>query len=208
MQKGNNIFWVSYSDLMTSLFFVMLVLFTVTIGYLNYKKKITEQELKKVKEIQTSVQQLPEKYFIYQPEHKRFKLNKEIHFRTGDDKIDTNYHKYLKDVGESIDSLIIKINQNPKFKDMKIKYLLIVEGMASKDNYEYNYELSYQRALALYRLWEENGISFNPDYCEVQISGSGTGGIREFAGNDEKRNQQFLIHIIPKIGKISEVELK
>lgn len=207
MQKGN-IFWVSYSDLMTSLFFVMLILFTVTIGYLNYKKKITEQELKKIKEIQTSVQELPEEYFIYQPKYKRFKLKKEIHFTESSYTIDTGYYKYLIKVGDSIDELIKNINNNDRFKDMNIKYLLIIEGMASKDNYVYNYELSYKRALALYRLWGKNGISFNPDFCEVQISGSGTGGIREYSGKGEKRNQQFLIHIIPKIGKISDIELK
>lgn len=208
MHKGNNIFWVSYSDLMTSLFFVMLVLFTVTIGYLNYKKKITEQELKKVKEIQASVQELPDEYFTYQPKYKRFKLNREIHFDELSDIIDENYYSYLEKVGNAIDSLIQNVNNNSRFKDMNIKYLLIIEGMASRDDYVFNYELSYKRALSLYRLWERQEITFNPEFCEVQISGSGTGGIREYSGSEEERNQQFLIHIIPKIGKISEVELK
>lgn len=208
MKKNDNIFWVSYSDLMTSLFFVMLVLFSVTIGYLNYKKKISEEELKKVKEIQASVEELPSEYFTYQPKYKRFKLNKEIHFDDLSDTIDTGYYSYLKKVGEAIDSLIQNVNNNARFKDMNIKYLLIIEGMASKDNYKYNYELSYKRALSLYRLWEQNEIIFDPEYCEVQVSGSGTGGIREYSGNDEKRNQQFLIHIIPKIGRISDIELK
>jgi len=79
MKKGD-IFWIGYSDLMTSLFFVMLVLFTVTIGYLQYEKKITEEQLEKVKEIQASVEELPDEYFTYQPEYKRFKLNKQIQF--------------------------------------------------------------------------------------------------------------------------------
>lgn len=201
MKKGD-IFWIGYSDLMTSLFFVMLVLFTVTIGYLQYEKKITEEQLEKVKEIQASVEELPDEYFTYQPEYKRFKLNKQIQFDSLSYTIKYNYHKYLNDVGDEIVNLIEKVSSQEKYKGMDIKYLLIIEGMASKDNYSRNYELSYERALSLYRLWVEQGIVFNPDVCEVQIAGSGTGGIREFSGTDEKKNRQFLIHIVPKIGKI------
>ena len=65
--KNNNFFWVSFSDLMTSLFFIMLVLFVVTIGYLQFQKKATEEQLEKIKELQTAVQQLPAEYFSYQP---------------------------------------------------------------------------------------------------------------------------------------------
>ena len=201
MKKGD-IFWIGYSDLMTSLFFVMLVLFTVTIGYLQYEKKITEEQLERVKEIQASVEELPDEYFTYQAKYKRFKLNKQIQFGIGDNEIETGYYKYLNDVGDKIVELIEKVSSQEKYKGMDIKYLLIIEGMASKDNYSRNYELSYERALALYRLWIKQGIVFNPDVCEIQIAGSGTGGIREFSGKDEKKNQQFLIHIVPKIGKI------
>lgn len=54
--KKDNIFWIGYSDLMTSLFFVMLVLFVVTIGYLNYQMKDNIDLIKKlkVKEKETS----------------------------------------------------------------------------------------------------------------------------------------------------------
>jgi len=39
--------------------------------------------------------------------------------------------------------------------------VLIVEGQASKDNFTFNYELSYQRALSLMRFWvDERRISF------------------------------------------------
>ncbi len=200
--KNNNYFWVSFSDLMTSLFFVMMVLFVVTIGYLQYQKKATEEQLKKIEEIQAAVQQLPEEYFAYQPEYKRFKLNKEIEFKRGIAEIDTSYNKYLIEVGNSIQNLVNSLHSNKKFEDFDIKYQIVIEGMASKDNYAYNFELSYRRALSLYRLWNEKGISFNPAICEIQIAGSGTDGVREHSGIDENKNQQFLIHIIPKIGKI------
>ena len=81
------------------------------------------------------------------------------------------------------------------------QYILIIEGQASKDNFLYNYELSYQRALGLMRFWiEDSNITFGNN-CEILISGSGDGkldthSMREM--NNEKENQRFLIHILPK----------
>lgn len=187
---------------MTSLFFIMLVLFVVTIGYLKVQINATEKQLKMIQELQASVQQLPESYFEYQPQYKRFKLKRQIQFSTGSALIDPYYFDYLNGVGNSISVLIQKLNNETKFKGLDIKYLVVVEGMASKDPYTLNFELSYQRSLALYRLWKTTGISFDPKICEVQIAGSGTEGIREFSGEEEIKNQQFLIHIIPKMGKI------
>ena len=67
-----------------------------------------------------------------------------------------------------------------------------------------NFELSYKRALALYSFWKIKKIEFKPETCDIQIAGSGTGGVREYSGDEEYKNQQFLIHIVPKIGKKSE----
>lgn len=200
--KKDNIFWISYSDLMTSLFFVMLVLFVVTIGYLKYNLETTEQQLEKIQELQTAVQELPKEYFEYQPQYKRFKLNRQIQFDIGSSEIEPQYYEYLVKVGNSISTLITGLKNQDKFEKFDIKYLVVIEGMASKDSYSRNYELSYERALALYQFWESKNISFDAIDCEIQISGSGTEGIREYSGNNEYKNQQFLIHIIPKMGKI------
>lgn len=202
--KKDNVFWVSYSDLMTSLFFVMLVLFVITIGYLKYNLETTEEQLEKIKELQTSIRELPEEYFEYQPAYKRFKLNRHIYFDTGQIVIRDEYKEYLTEVGRSLATLISNLKEDKKFEKLDIKYLIVIEGMASSDSYSRNFELSYERALALYRLWKENDIIFNPEDCEIQISGSGTEGIREYSGPDEYLNQRFLIHLIPKMGKISD----
>ena len=205
--KKNNIFWIGYSDLMTSLFFIMLVLFVVTIGYLQFRKKATEKQLKKIEELQTAVKKLPSTYFEYQQQYKRFRLRKEIQFDKGDFNIKSEYTNYLVAVGKSINSLIDSLNSNVAYKNFDIKYLVIIEGMASRDNYKKNFELSYLRALSLYRLWKSeitDRIIFNPNYCEIQIAGSGTDGIREYSDSLEYMNQQFLIQIVPKMGKISE----
>lgn len=206
--KKDNIFWISYSDLMSSLFFVMLVLFVVTIGFLKYNLETTEEQLEKIQELQTAVQELPEEYFEYQSDYKRFKLNEPIRFEKGSSEIKPQYHKYLIDVGNSISNLISELKRQEEFEKFDIKYLVVIEGMASKDDYSRNYELSYERALSLYELWLNNNISFNPSDCEIQISGSGTSGIREHSGKEEWKNQQFLIHIIPKMGKIQNYAKK
>ncbi|SDD64947.1 OmpA family protein [Algoriphagus faecimaris] len=209
--KKTNFFWVSFSDLMVSLFFVMLVLFAVAIGFSESERRkaedareASEQQLKKIQEIQESTKQLPEEYFSYQPQYKRFKLNKQIQFQRGKSEIESQYKPYLIEVGKSIQSLIERLKSNERSSNFEIKYLVVIEGMASNDNYPLNFELSYNRALSLYRLWKEEPIIFDPEICEVQIAGSGTEGLREYAGFEEYKNQQFLIHIVPKIGRIIE----
>ena len=108
----------------------------------------------------------------------------------------------LAEAGQEIQKFLNNHSEN--------QYILIIEGQASKDAYLYNYELSYQRALALMRYWiEDSGITFGNN-CEILISGSGDGkldthSMREVG--DEKENQRFLIHILPKnIFESSETE--
>ena len=60
-------FWTSYSDLMTSLFFIMLTLFILTVVLLNQRMKATVNELEQIKAIQESTKELEQKngYFEY-----------------------------------------------------------------------------------------------------------------------------------------------
>ena len=48
-------FWASYADLMSSLFFIMLVLFVLTVVMLQKQVKATEAEMNKIKEIQNAI---------------------------------------------------------------------------------------------------------------------------------------------------------
>ena len=98
----------------------------------------------------------------------------------------------LAKAGEEIQDFLNKHKEN--------QYVLIIEGQASKDNYLFNYELSYQRALALMRYWiEDKGINFGNN-CEILISGSGDGKLDTHSMREsvETENQRFLIHILPK----------
>lgn len=196
--KKESFFWTSYSDLMTSLFFVMLILFVVTICVLHNRMVATEEELKQIKKIQESTKDLPKEYFTYNDEYEKFVLKIECKFQVGSAIIeDYNTKEKLKEAGIAICDFLKKYNNN--------SYLLIIEGQASKDNYPLNYELSYERAKALVEYW--HSLSEIRDYfgknCEVLIAGSGDNKIDlgkkpmrdEYS---EKNNQRFIIHIIPK----------
>lgn len=202
-QNNSNFFWTSYTDLMTSLFFVMLALYVLTVAALRYQQKATEEQLKKIKEIQNATKSLPEKYFEYQSEYKRFTLKRQINFLSKDSTIPVSDHQYLIQVGQSIQKLIE--NLKVKYRGDNIKYLVIIEGMSSNITYSKNYQLSYDRALSLFRFWQDQNIQLDPEICEVMISGSGTGGVGRFSSKEEVRNQRFLIQIIPKIGRIEDL---
>lgn len=199
--KGASFFWPSFTDLMTSLFFIMLVLYVLTYLKLSNQQRATEQQLNKIKEIQAAANALPPEYFVPDSINKRFSLRKSPEFFTKTDIFKNENDKvYLIKVGNSIRRLIdtLKI----KYSDEDIKYIVLIEGMSSLDVYEDNYPLSYKRALAVKKLWDDNGIILNQSVCEIQIAGSGTGGIGRYKGADEIKNQRILIQIVPKIGEI------
>ena len=220
--KKESFFWTSYSDLMTSLFFVAIVLFVLVIVLLNNKMKdnvyllgdnkiliarlestlrATQEQLKKIQEIEESVKNIDRNYFEYHPQFKRHTLKD----------VDVSFKKHSSDIYDIPESqrerlldagLAIRdfVNEAAK-KNPEVKYLLIVEGQASKDAYQKNFELSYERALALVKFWKNNGLDFNANNCEMIISGSGTESLFRVQNNEEA-NQRFVIHIIPKTGEI------
>lgn len=196
--KKTDFFWASYSDLMTSLFFIMLVLFVLSVTIMKKKQEVTENQLRKITDIQNAVKELPTKYFEYDFTHKRFALKRQIGFVKMSSDIAESDKEYLLEVGYSISSLIDRMQK--KYKGQEIRYMIVIEGMSSKDLYFRNNELSYERALALYNLWINNGIQFDSEICELQIAGSGVNGVGR--SNIESENQRFLIQVIPKIGNL------
>jgi hypothetical protein len=198
--KNSSFFWPSFTDLMTSLFFIMLVLYVLTYIKLKHQQKATEQQLNLLKEIQAAVKELPKKYFAYDSVYKRFSLVRNIEFAPREDIINSKDTGYLIEVGQSIKTLIDTLKV--KYASQDLKYVLIIEGMASRDKYYDNFPLSYKRAWAVLKLWQRNFILLNPTVCEVQISGSGIGGIGRYPANEEIKNQRILIQIVPKIGQI------
>ena len=201
MNKSKHDFlWPSFTDLMMSLFFIMLVLYVLTYIYMKNQQMATDSQLRRIREVQKAVNALDARYFTYDSTYKRFTLNRQISFPVKGSTI-TNPadRQYLLNVGINIQTLIERLKR--KYAGQNISYMVVIEGMASMDNYERNFQLSYERSLALYNLWQGAGIRLDASTCELQIAGSGTAGVGR--SSNEARNQRFLIQIIPKIGTVN-----
>ena len=225
-RKKESFFWISYSDLMTSLFFIMLVLFVLSSTGLYMSEQATRKQLDKINEIQVAVNQLPKEYFREDSINKRWTLREEFtpHFASRDATIPPRDTAQIIYIGQSLMEVVKSLNalkSSDKYAGLDVKYMLVIEGMASNIQYSRNDELSYDRALAVYYLWKRNGIDFENSDCEVQISGSGIRGIRPYNTayyeaekkgepnasklynlHEEEKNQCIIIQIIPKISNI------
>jgi outer membrane protein OmpA-like peptidoglycan-associated protein len=205
-KKKRDFFWLSYSDLMTSLFFVMLVLFVLV--YTMQNKMIGElgakgRELDRIKEIEKTVNNIDTAYFKYDAENKKHILNMQFLFPKGSydiSKIIPDKRTDLLKAGNVIKQLILKYPE-----EENIKYLIVVEGQASKDNWVGNDDLSYHRAQSLIKFWEQNNIGLDKlKNCEIIVAGSGEKGIPRTQPDIGNANQRFLITIVPKIGQMKE----
>lgn len=209
-QKQESYFWTSYSDLMTSLFFVMLVLFVLACAMLKNKvdevekqKEATEKELAKIKEIEESIEAIDPNFFEYNSAHKKHILKINVQFQKNSSDITdipSSQQDQLVKAGKSISNFLKRSSDD-------VRYLLIIEGQSSKDGYIGNDVLSFNRANALKHFWANRQIDFG-NKCEVIVSGSGENGVmRSLPDNAvNEKNQRFLIHIIPKPGIIDRME--
>ena len=225
--KQKDPFWTSYSDLMTSLFFVMLVLFIICLvkvggmnGELRAEKAKVEQALKEAnadKEDLENILRLGDQFKVlsesssleYDSIRKMFYAKdfqeKEI-FYPNDDRIKPEYLGIVETVGHDILEILKSLNQNEAFNyqmviegNAAIKYEDKIRGSYNKDS-EPMYRLSYNRALALYLYWKKKGFDFRQYNTEVIIAGSGFNGINR-DNRVEDYNKRFIIQIIPKINR-------
>lgn len=206
-KKKNDFFWVSFSDLMTTMFFVMLVLFVLTVVYLKMEQAKTVakvEELEKIVQLEKQFEPLQKGGdFHYLKECKKFiakdLMGKEI-FDPDETEILQKYENATIQVGRKLEEFLVKLEkENPDFS-----YLLVLEGNMANSwdkrfskNSKYGFKTSYERALAVYNLWLANNIDFRKSNVEVLISGSGFNGLcREPI---EDNNKRFSIQIIPKV---------
>lgn len=215
-EKYKDSFWLSYSDLMTSLFFIMLVLFVVCISKMKYDNVILEKERNEAnarKEQLEQILQLNEQFkelsasstLRYDETHKTF-VAKDFEgieiFKSEDDKIKEQYLSKVNEVGKDLESLLKKLHStSPQFQ-----YLLVIEGNSANNgkwdkDRSYNYDLSFRRAMELYNTWKyKTGIDLRKYNTEIMICGSGLNGINR-DNKVEENNKRFVIQIIPKISK-------
>lgn len=220
-EKHKDSFWLSYSDLMTSLFFIMLVLFVVCIGKMKYDLILIEgerndanakkEQLERILQLNAQFEELSKSSALQYIEEKKMFVAKDFIgieiFNPLDDTIKPEYLEKVDIVGKSLQDVVKKLyERNPD-----LSFQLVIEGNAAipwqqlkshsfnPDNVQM-YELSYHRALALYRRWLSNGVNLRHYNTEVIIAGSGFNGInRDY--KIEENNKRFVIQIIPKISK-------
>lgn len=222
-KKGKeSYFWTSYSDLMTSLFFIMLVLFVLIIVVLhNYNKKLAEalgeaeatvEQLKQITQLGDQFEELSNSSALDYDEKKKMFYAKDFVgidiFYSNDDKIKEDLLPTVDKVGKSLQMLIKTLHD----KNPDLNFQLVIEGTAAIPweelrNHSFNpdnkdmYELSYRRALALYMRWKN--LNLRQYNTEIIIAGSGFTGINRDIKNEDN-NKRFVIQIIPKIKKFEK----
>lgn len=209
-KKGESFFWTSFADLMTSLFFIVLVLYVLT--YIMLKKKEKElvntvADLKHKLEVYELVEQnlKPLKQdtllFRYEENYKRFTLAFDMNFALGKSQIQrgdlnnydvtaTKIESVGKQLQKTIDNLAKNKAENPAMNN--VSYLVIISGYAShllSGSQVSDYDLSYQRAYNLWGYWQSIGIDFEANkykgLIDLQIAGNGWGGVGRFERDPE-----------------------
>jgi outer membrane protein OmpA-like peptidoglycan-associated protein len=192
---------------MTALFFIMLVLFVVAAQFFQNQLKeanVLKEQKAEIENIQEALQSLDNRYFEFDDESKRYRMNIDVQFSASKSNINVVSNEVLYELEmagqslyEKIDSLI-HVNEN-------VYYLLIIEGNTQKykrnylDNPNEGYILSYERALALYNFWKERGINFRDfdERCELIIAGSGYFSLSRYPEGSPK-NRRFTLQITSK----------
>ncbi|MDL2244464.1 flagellar motor protein MotB [Parabacteroides sp. OttesenSCG-928-J18] len=119
--------------------------------------------------------------------------------------IKNEYLNTVREVGRDLQAILQRLHaENPHFR-----YQLVIEGTAAipwreKMSNTYNpdnlvmYDLSYRRALALYKEWKN--LDLRKYNTEIIIAGSGFNGINRDNQNEDN-NKRFIIQIIPKVSR-------
>lgn len=219
----SNFIWISFTDLLSSLFFVVLILFVIT--YISskqvdkenkllkdeitkkednikiYKKLLDEQSSevkagKSVIEINKAIQDFfkDSDYFDYNEKCKRLELKQSVQFNGDSFVIKEEDKPRLIESGNTIYNFI---HSHISYKNLK--FIIIIEGRAAKTPglEDYGRILSYQRAESLFKLWEENYINFNTNNSELLLAGSGFEGKCRYPDYNDELNRRFIIQIIP-----------
>ena len=229
--KKNNIFWISYSDLMTSLFFIMLVLFVVTIGSLKIQMKDNVNIIKENEKLIAKLKESQE-VLIKEIERANKLLNMEALFSPLNDSNTFHYlpkhRKYIvKDLmgieifapGETViiddeikNKAITAGRQLEHFlanlikEDKDISYLLVIEGnMANTWDRQYSSdnEYGFRKSYQRALVLYELWKANGIDFRKYNVEVMICGSGFNGLGRDEieENNKRFSIQIIPKVSK-------
>lgn len=205
-ERKKDFFWLSFSDVMTSLFFVMLVLFVLVYSMQNKligDLQVTKEAYERILAIENQLDRLQENSsFQYLPECRKYvvkSLTGQEIFLPNESIIKPEFVQPTIQAGKDIQEFLRVLSEN-----QNQAYILILEGnmantydMKISPESVWGYNISYQRAHSVYELWRKNGINLREFNTEIIISGSGFSGIcREPI---QENNKRFSIQILPKI---------
>jgi len=252
MDGKKSSFWPSYVDIMTTLFAIMLILFAVSYSRFKIKNQQLQalvDEYENIITVYDAVSTIDStEYFDYNNQFLKHLFTVDVEYQEKEYQINrlqldlknaalaNAKRDSIKSAGDLIVKTISKLEDSisSNSKSNNIKFLVIIEGQASKikfdqDDWHNNYTLSYLRARFLNEFWISKGIDIaNLPKCELIISGSGEKGVPRYIPNEaelkrkypnpqdywanwkieEGRNQRFLIHIVPVIGNIDVTQAK
>lgn len=208
-------FWTSYADLMTSLFFIMLVLFVICMIQVGRKNialgkalgeaKVTIKQQEQLLQMEEQFKLLSNSTCLGYDSEKRMFYAKDLVgieiFDPDEENIKDEYIDTVDKIGQDLIAILKELGKN------NFSYQLVIEGTAAipwsslqnnsfNPDSKYAYELSYRRALALYNAWRR--YDFRQYNTEIIIAGSGFNGINR-DNLVEENNKRFIIQIIPKV---------
>jgi hypothetical protein len=216
-KNSENSSWKSYTDLVTGLLMVFILISIVASK--NYNDCVGETEATKkqyemIKKIDSTFRNLSNNsLFVYNPECNQFELDVDIQFGGGGETLipngDTsNLNKAGRELSQLLEVLHRKFN---------VAFTVIIEGRAAKhldkntmeENIEANnrewesaMKMSYGRAYQLKKLWWKNNIFTWTEnkYIDISIAGAGFGGTCRYPYKPllEEKNKNFIVKVIPR----------
>lgn len=210
--KTKDLFWPGFVGLLTCMFVIMLVMFclsfkvysgkTRSMANQNTRLMAVEKEYIRLKRINRAVEALKmDTVFQYLPSCNKFIIRslkgKEL-FESNNANLKNENLKELLNAGHAIQNFLHR--QHSKYGE--IPFLLIIEGYVdnkydaslTKEKNMWS-QVSYQRGLAVYQLWNNAGIDFQKYHVNLLISGNAFGSAGRHEVGDNKR---FSIQLLPQ----------
>lgn len=222
MKKGN-IFWIGYSDLLTSLFLVSLILFLVFGGFAaktkaeldecNKKNEDLNKEIalvQNIEDIQLALKKIADSDAFEPMDNGMYRMRYEVNFPKGkSDFAELKKQDLVECRNAGIDLMALIKLLNTEFEG--VEFLVIIEGLAQRrDDYQNlvksreGYVLSYERAVGLKEYWESIGLDFSKKNLNCELLTAGSGYYGKNRAKNSIDNRKFIIQIIPKLGRLIE----
>lgn len=155
-----------------------------------------------VKAFDEAQRRLESQYFTYDTHNHRFICKLFVEFAPDRYEWPKGYKTdTLALAGKELEAIL-----SPYQSSKHIGFKVIIDGRAARekttDQSHINVDvLSYQRARQLYYLWRKNGIIARLEElgADVSVAGSGFYGSGRFPYEQEWKNKQFIIQVIPYI---------